>query len=436
MSVTDEALPDVELFRRAVHGLYLMSLEDTFLDLLRGQDRLGDAILSVPEAAAALARAPVHRLLKLHAVASALSRKPALLLDGTENREALAVAVADDEHSVGDMTAGLERFAQRVGDQPGPLSPARWDQFLEDISDNRTELAVVNKPGCNDDEAVPMLDGSARTIKSRFWTDLSVADLAKFVDPKRWAVCGKPFWRQMDPVAGTEVPFRRAAVEGYTAVFKERVNLPVGEVTVYLHVEYGLETHSGELPTHVYANYQLAIPATTYPIGAVTFDSGWLCATANTLGPGGEGTLVEGLKAIRFADPALNEFPDLACDGGWVYLMINMALQCSGVPTGGVAPSEFAPTEVAPPGGVVGAVTAIGGIEDVINDWIRTASESVQSHGEDAKSAIGKVLGERYDPHWVNDALNMGQGAVTTTKATLNAWRRILEELADLGGER
>jgi len=427
MSVTDEQF-DLEPFRKAVHGLYLASLPDALLDDPAVRERLGDAIVDPREAARVLASAPVDRMLKMHAVASTLNRKPAL----AEHRRAFAevIAVDDPDRDPIFMANGLQAFAEEAAAQGGGLSPDRWDRFLTLTGEPRSNRVVVNKPGCNDDETVPIPDGNARTIKSRFWTGLSVADLAQFVDPQQWAICGRPFWRQMAPIAGTKAGFRRAAVEGYTAVFEEKVNLPVlGEITVYLRVEYGLETRSGQVPTHVYANYELAAPATKYPIGAVTFDSGWLCATANTLGPAGEGTLVEGLKAIRFAEPDLNQFPDLACDGGWVYLMIKMALRC------GVPPGE-ALSEVAPTVGVVGAPAAVDGIEDVIDDWVRQAGESVRSHGEDAKSAIGKVLAPRYDPRWVNDLLNMGQGAVGTTKATFNAWRRILDELAKLGGKR
>jgi hypothetical protein len=422
---------DLESYRRAVHGLYLASLPDVLLEQLAAQDRLGDAIVRVPEAAEVLAAAPVSRLFKLHAVASALNRRPSLI----EHRDALASVIkADDpDRGVAFMADRLTQFAATAEEQGGGLSPERWDLFVTMIAEPRDDRVVVNKPGCNDDETVPTPAGNAATIKSRFWTDLTVDELAGFVDPKRWAVCGTPFWRQMAVVSGTEASFAQSGVEGYTADFEEIVNLPaVGEVTVYLRVEYGKEAPDGQAPTHVYANYELAAG---YPTRDVIFDSGWLCATANTVGPVGERTLVEGLKAIRFADDYLNQFTDLACDGGWVYLMINMALQCAGVPTGGVGPVG----EVEAPAGAH-TTAAPGevaeGIESIIDEWVASASESLRSHGEKTKSAIGRMLAPRYDPRWVNDVLDMGTGAVGTTKATLETWRRILGELAKLGGER
>lgn len=431
MTVTDEEV-DLESFRRAVHGLYLASLPDRLFDELVSQDRRGDAIVDVPAAAEALAAAPVDRLLKLHAVASALNRKPTL----RAYRDALAFAIEPEDDTERDrdfLANGLDAFAREAEVQGGGLSPDRWDLFLTAISEPRDDRAVVNKPGCNDDEVVPTPAGNAATIKSRFWTDLSVEELKDFVDPKRWSICGTPFWRRMAVVTGTETGFRRGAVEGYAGVFEEIVSLPgIGDVRVYLRVEYGLERKNGQPPTHVYANYELA---TGYPKPDVVFDSGWLCATANTVGPQGEATLVEGLKAIRFREHDLNRFPDLACDGGWVYLMINMALQCSGIPTG-----EFptAASEVAPPEAVLGAdaAGAIDGIEQAIDDWVGYAGRSVQSHGENAKAAIGRLLAPRYDPRWVNEVLDMGPGAVGTTKVTLNTWKRILAELAKLGGQR
>jgi hypothetical protein len=423
---------DVELFRQAVHGLYLASLPDAVLEELDSQGQLGDALVSVSGAAEVLRAAPVHRLFKLHAVASALNRKPAL----RANRDALAFAIEAEDDTERDrelLANGLDVFAQEAETQGGGLSPDRWDLFLTAIAEPRDDRALVYKPGCNDDEIVPTPAGNSTTIKSRFWTDLSVEELKDFVDPKRWPICGTPFWRRMAVVTGTETGFRRGAVAGYTAVFEEIVNLPVvGDVRVFLRVEYGLEAQNGQPPTHVYANYELA---TGYPKADVVFDSGWLCATANTVGPQGEPTLVEGLKAIRFADPVLNQFPDLACDGGWVYLMINMALQCSGIPTGDL---PDAGSEVAAPEEVLGAdaAGAIDGIEQAIDDWVTYAGRSVQSHGDNAKSAIGRLLAPRYDPRWVNDVLDMGPGAVGTTKVTLNTWKRILAELAKLGGQR
>jgi hypothetical protein len=424
--------PGLEGFRRAVHGLYLASLPDSVLQELDDQDRFGDAIVRVPEAAEVLAAAPVDRLYKLHAVASTLNRKPALR---AQHLGPLAAAIdpGDPDRTLTALAQDLGEFATQAEELGGGLSPARWDLFLATIGEPGDDRAAVNKPGCNDDETVPTPAGNATTIKSRFWTDLTVDELTGFVDPKRWAICGTPFWRQMAVVSGTEARLRRSGVEGYTADFQEIVRLPiVGEVTVYLRVEYGEEAPAGQAPTHVYANYELAAG---YPTRDVIFDSGWLCATANTVGPEGEGTLVEGLKAIRFTDDSLNRYTDLACDGGWVYLMINMALRCRGVPVGAVA----AAGEVEAPAGLLAAAPQTDvseAIGNVIDDWVAQTSDSLQDHGEKARSAIGRLLAPRYDPRWVTDVLDMGPGAVKTTKATLDAWRRILAELAKLGGDR
>ncbi|MGH9229109.1 MAG: hypothetical protein ACRD07_10375 [Acidimicrobiales bacterium] len=426
IDTSDEEL-GLERFRQAVHGLYLASLPDPVVEELATHDLLGDAIVEVPEAVEVLVAARVDRLLKLHAVASTLNRKPTL----AEHRQDLAKAleVDDPDRGLTFLADRLAQFAAEAEAQGGGLSPDRWDLFLSAIAEPRDDRAVVNKPGCNDDETVPTPAGNAATIKSRFWTDLPVDQLAGFVDPRRWAICGRPFWKQMALVAGTETRFSRSGVEGYAADFEEIVDLPViGEVAVYLRVEYGVEARAGQPPSHVYANYELAAG---YPTRDVTFDSGWLCATANTLGPEGEATLVEGLKAIRFADDFLNQFPDLACDGGWVYLMINMALQCSGVPGAVTGASE-----VPPPAHALGMAAATDGIGEAIDDWVRYAGESLQSHGQYAKSAIDRILGPRLDPRWVNDLLDMAPGAVGTTKATLAAWRRILTELAERGGQR
>jgi hypothetical protein len=440
MTVVSEGEHELEKFRKAVHDLYLASLSEGLRRRLSEDYPLPPVIPSIMEIGQMFEGLPVHRWFKLHAVASTLNRRPQLRFDPA-NLAGLASAIrSGDEARDERMPDLLDRFAELAQEEPSGLSPRRWVLFLRTIEEpdtdtETTEIAnpgnaalvpklLVNKPGCNDQEVVPTAGGNATTIRSRFWTDRTLKYVSGFIDPKQWTTCGRPFWKQMAVVTGTESTFTRPGSEGYTAVFEEIVDLPViRKVTVNLRVRFERSAD------HVGLDYRLA--AKTYPNRQVAFDSGWICATSVTTGPHDASTYVEALKAIRFKDPLLNELPDLACDGGWVQFMINMALDCGGLPAGPPpstlqvpAPGPGAPSEL------------VANVGKAIDEWVGVATTSLRDGGNAAKSAVGRALAPRHDPHWVNDLVSMSRGPVTTTRATLTAWRRIMTELAKRGGER
>jgi hypothetical protein len=365
----------------------------------------------------------------LHALASAANRSPDLL-DARRSDFARPIAARQPGRVPEDVMPGLAEFAETARTNPQRLTPSRWQQFLEAVGEPTTDRIVFSKPGCNDEEQVPTPEGNAATIKSRFWTDASVGQMAGLVDPKNWVASGAPFWQEMTPVPNSET--RTTNPPGYTATFKERVLLPfIDEVTVYLDIEFE------KTDAYVHTTYQLAAnppspPAPPDPNKRVVFDSGWICATGRTIGPQGEPTLVEGLKSIRFANPLLNEFPDLACDGGWVYLMIEMARR--GAELGLLPESMEAPEGVGAPAGPESPVMAT--ITRVVDTWVDEASGSLRDHGDAVKTAVGRALAPGYDLEWVNDLLGTGKGAVATTKHTIQAWREILDALATLEKDR
>lgn len=439
MTDANGAESELERFRKAVHDLYLVSLTDDQRDRLREAGYLPPDILPIGEIGQMFAELDnVHRWFKLHAVASTLNRRPQLRSDRS-SLVGLAPAIeSGDPDRDREMPDLLHRFAELAEQQPTGLTPRRWALFLETIKEpdpqtHTPETAnpgpalryLVNKPGCNDEEIVPTPTGRATSIRSRFWTKSPLAVVSRFIDPSHWPICGRPFWKQMAVVTGTKSEFTRPRSKGYTAVFQEKVDLPaIREVTANLRM---LFEHSDD---HVSLDYRLA--GKVYPNTQVSFDSGWICATTVTTGPHAEKTYVESLKVIRFVSPVFNELPDLACDGGWVNFMINMALDCDGLPPGPYPLREEVenPAAVQPPSG------AVSGVGEAVDDWVAVAAKSLHDHGKSTKSAIDRALAPHHDPHWVNDLVSMGRGAVKTTQATLSAWRRILSELAKRGGER
>lgn len=458
----DEAAAQLEEFRRAVHDLYEASLPDELVAGAGVSRRVGGPV-GVADAARSLgAQREVDRLFKLHAVASALTRNPDLA-EGPEARSGLADALVpggpgedggDESGEGGDgrtgerLAAGLRRFAARVRDRPGGLTPSRWREFVDLVEEPESAdrpVSLVGKPGCNDEELVPTPSGHARTIRSRFWTHLPLSDASEFIDPMCWTIYGRPFWKRMAMVQGTHEPFTTTVSDGYTAVFEEIVDLPfMGEVRVFLWVRY---ERSGD---HVSVDYQVAGPP--YPNDQVTFDSGWVYATSPTVGPNGEATYVDGLKSIRFRDPAYNAVPDLACDGGWVHFMINMALAGRGLPGGartvgpatvpppaGVSPLRGGPAGGGPqrPGpGPAPPDEVVRNVGALVGGWAGATAGTLQDQARTATTAVGRVLSPRPDPRWVNDLLGMGQVAIDATEATVATWRRVLVELARMGEER
>jgi hypothetical protein len=281
-------------------------------------------------------------------------------------------------------------------------------------------MRLVDKPGCNDTERIGTQQGDAARIYSCFWTTLPVAAMANFIDPRNWPTYGSLYWDRMAPVAPlTIIPAADGGAPGYAGLFDETVQLPIiGRVDVRLAVELKRGRN------FVRVDYDIAPGATSQE---VSVDRGFLVATSDNIGPEGEPTFVEGSKVIRFHKEVLNTLPGLACDGGWVYLMINMALNGAGTlpPEGVELVSPSAP-------GVVSPVAV--GVGREIDAWIGQAGQSMAQHGDALKSAVARVTGPRHDPRWVNDLLSMGRSYLGTTGATLQAWRRILGELEKMGG--
>ena len=371
---------------------------------------------------------------RLHTLARAINRAPELV---PEIAPAIGLVVGEDgatpapaeQEALNDRLAA---FAAGRRDGEG-LTHARWVEFVDALGGpaavQATEASddvvpLVDLPACNDEEVIDTPHGRAASVRSAFRTSRALSEVKQFVDPQEWARCGRPYWTEMS-LRGDRSHFSRGTSSGWVAVFREEVDVPiVGPVAVNLRVRYR------EAENYAVADYRLA--ADPEPGDEVTFDSGWLYAVTD--GEGG-GTHVEGLKAIRFAEPIYNRLPDLACDGGWLHFMIGMALGCGDrppmagrLPDAGVMGVGEAGTGPASQDDVV---TALGAIAD---EWVGAASRSMLAHRASMTSAMERALAPTPDPRWVNDLVGMGSGVISTAEATLEAWRRSMAELRKLGG--
>jgi hypothetical protein len=457
----------LEAYLRAAHDLYRHSLPPDLVALLPA-DAATATGQSAADAAGTLADlSEIDPALRLHTLARAVNRAPDLVpavapvigrvvqdrAGGTDDPATPPDAGGGDGLVDGGqdaLAARLRSFAGRRHGDEG-LTPARWSEFLdalggaEAVADavaatvaaeapggprapeaaaGATPVALVDLPGCNDEETVDTARGGAAAVRSAFRTGRPLDDVRTFVDPRRWKECGRPYWTEMAMLGGPESRFARGTSSGWVAVFREQVDVPiVGPVAVNLRVRYR------EGRRFAVADYRLAgEPA---PGDKVTFDSGWLYAADD----GDGGTHVEGLKAIRFAEPIYNRLPDLACDGGWAHFMVAMALGCGdpsttgrldgghGLGDVGVGPATGAPADE-----VIAALGAIG------DEWAGAVGRSLASHRASLTSAMARALAPTPDPRWVNDLVGMGEGAVSTAEATIDAWRRSLAELRRLGG--
>jgi hypothetical protein len=140
--------PRVLRTREALHDLYFLSLTDEQREAVR--DALGfTRTPDLKDIADVLQDAPVHLVLRLHAVASALNRRPALALTKDASAEHLARALhvgpppPPDSPSVKSVAERLQDFAmERQGlreDESEDLTPDVWARFLATMGlDERT----------------------------------------------------------------------------------------------------------------------------------------------------------------------------------------------------------------------------------------------------------------------------------------------------------
>ena len=294
------------------------------------------------------------------------------------------------------------------------LSPAAWSDFYHkvlrppDDADLRLPAAESDeyKPGCND---APADDAPGeRTIVSSFWSYASVNELKAFVDPRNWGELGSAYWQEMTMLEGPE-----ETSDGYTGVFREVVALPTGPVTVHLAVGYHEDDYGATTTFRETGNIT----------DDVVLDRGYVMVTSRARSPAKPQTFVYATKTIVFREPALNEITDLACDNGWVDLMITMALppdrrprarrrrprrRAAGAKTPDVSPADD---------------------ETDLDRWAGSVHDLVDRCVETARIGVEGLRTGRFDDSLPDSLLSISDRMVVAVKQGARAWREIIGDL-------
>jgi hypothetical protein len=396
----------------------------------------------------------LDQLQKWHITASALARRPELLndaeisdLDGdpAETRSLdgfVALVGSPARHSLGGdlpglvaatIRDGLVTFAEEAA-AVSPDSPARrlthadWRRFhdlvLQPLDLVVKDLAVslparpapltpltidrpFAKPGCNDEEVDSV--GGTPTIVSRFWSKLPLEDFKKYVNPIWWPRLGSAYWKEMKIRPGSKEMFPG----GYSAIFDEVVDLPSGLINAQLRVTF---TATDEYALTSYHE-------TTSRTDAVVRDAGYVFATIRTFPPeDGYQTLVYSTKSIWFEDDELNGWADLACDNGWVDLMIRMA-----IPEDRRLPHQ--PGDQPMPDG--GAVAADAYDADELDDLAEKVCAAIDGHVDALKAAVGATLDGDLGKQHLEPMLTACHRWVGVAGAGAKSWRRVVADLSD-----
>jgi hypothetical protein len=200
------------------------------------------------------------------------------------------------------------------------------------------------------------------------------------------------------------------------------VYLPTGTVTAYLDIEYTARDDFAAV------RYQETRSPQFPPNRFVTYDRGWVVATDKTQSPQGPQTLVHATKSIEFADPELNTFPGLACDNGWLDLMIQMAHATRRQP-----PTKERGQRPAQP---VDRPSSSGARPDVIAEWAESAQVLIERNVETFRAALAALADRRTDLDVADDFLALGDAYVDFAGDTARVWRELLHRLAQGGRER
>ena len=157
---------------------------------------------------------------------------------------------------------------------------------------------------------------------------------------------------------------------------------------------------------------------------AVDLDRGHVFATDRTVAPPNSRTLVYSTKAIIFTDDALNGFTDLACDNGWVELMINMALP------------QGRRTEVQPAAGGQPEAAGAEPPRTEVEEWAASVHHLIDRCVDRIGTSVNAVRDGRFDLDLLDEILTAGDDVTATVTKGARAFREIVGRLADPGGRR
>jgi hypothetical protein len=172
----------------------------------------------------------------------------------------------------------------------------------------------MSKPQCDCSQVVARNGYDAQAVVTEFDTTASVDTMAPYADPRNWPKCSVFFLAMKEKTMN-----RTAGSNNWDGTFQEVVDF----LGYPLVTPLGF-TYQEDLTVHwVRSDYALLAPTSNFVV-----DEGFI--EIKSPSPVGAGlTRVTVTKVIRWADPALQDWPSLACDLFWGELCIDMAVQCA-----------------------------------------------------------------------------------------------------------
>jgi hypothetical protein len=197
-----------------------------------------------------------------------------------------------------------------------------WTRFARTASAplNLTD-AEIHRPLCTDDQRVTMPNGlvAVRTAVW-FWSDRPATAFEHWTDPRSWAKDCHLFFKSVAPPAGAPAPTGRTFDN---TLFREVVSTG-GDSDLSTNLVF---SRTVEDPYLYAAEFDL--PPPPLPADAdIVVDAGQVTVRQDPLAPAGRRTSLLAEKYIRFADPAYETWPTVACDTFWTEFAITMALGC------------------------------------------------------------------------------------------------------------
>lgn len=227
------------------------------------------------------------------------------------------------EGEVADAVAAARAALDEVDRRTSAGEDVRpWSVFADKAAGAlRLTRAEVEKPLCNDQEAVHKADHRARGVTVEFHTDASPGEMRHFCDPERWHEVSA-FQHEMTPWDGPGVDTERP--NGWRRNLVETVDLtPSKTLETPLQFTYSIEAEDD--PDWVHLDYVLLEETRD-----IAVDEGSLDVRRVTGGKHKGRTRVSAKKAIFFTESLFQDWTSIACDTFWTDTVIAAAVDSAG----------------------------------------------------------------------------------------------------------
>jgi hypothetical protein len=377
-----------------------------------------------------LAGASLPRVLKLRLLLDGLLRPDGSPSDDAVRRVLEATLPGGPDEAVEpsrveEARRHLTDVAEAARDRQ--LRPEHWDSFTARTGDlfgfDVHELTFEG--GCNDEVAAVKAtpDGThvkCRLIEAQFWSDRPPSAFARWVNPRHWPRCSEA-WEAMRPLKG-EPPERG----DYDNTFEEVV--VIGGTRLRVPLEVGFRERRDGSRVWVRFNIDREVYERWVAAGdalPVTVDTGTVSAEAVPGGPAR--TLVRMTKYLHLADGD-RMFPELACDAGWVGLMIAMADACD-EPVASTRAAGASPGATAAGAASARAAAVDPAVRQFVEEVANKCRRGIDQTSPHVQKLISRFTGPSWDPRWVNDLLEIGLVTARRYGAVASSVRGLADEL-------